>query len=1484
MPSISKIRFTNVVYENGDKRYNDDIFEFDGENGAVLLENGGGKTVFVQTALQAVVPNVSVSDRKIKNTLLLENSPAHIAVEWIINEKPRKYALTSVTLFMKNGEAASYKYVYEYDEGDDESIENIPFVIENQDAGKRASSKDEINEYYVKMSQNRMNAHTFVTKKDYCDYIEDNFKIIPSEWQKIAEINGAEGGVEEFFDACKTTGQLVDNLLIPTVEDALAGEGTKAFADIFEKQREHLKQSKQLRTQISESRTVCDRINEYVNVYKDFSGSQEELDNRKLFLKAIYDFENKEKDENIRKNAANIKENEDNFQKEQLYNMKRASYELRILEDKKNEQYKKYKDFSEEYENLKNINHELLQKYSDLQNAAFKYKIKSEADIEEAEKRKLRDLEQNKEMTDIQSELKENSEKLNGYFKNEENKLKSARNEYKEELSQNNTRLQNIEKHLKEAEKKNNDLNSEKSKNEGQIKVLENDMVKIENAILSNKDKENIKDHLLILKNKVEYLEKNLYDYTSSRNVLKNEKINENNNLNDLRKDLDKEKEINSEFASDIKNIEIKMEEILKYIKEFKSGWFNYDKENIYLKQESILSQIETRVEILRDEKEKCIINERISHRYSDDYKDSEYFTADFYLERLIKKLREDIGYVESGSEYIKKYSRIHDVSIDSLTDTFKYWPITLITSEGNVSKIVDIAEKLNENISYPIIVMSEKEAKKEITEENTILFSNVVIPGLWKNNSDKILFEKWKSEILNKASESTKIRKDKETEFNNACEILKKVRGFYEYCPFEHYKEINALIKNSNEKIRTLQNTVLEKENHIKEIDEEIERINLKEKHDNSEISIVEGQIQKCFDYIGKYNEVNSLKEVIKRIQNEIEGVLLELEKLKKDIDYIKDRIKEKEKDIDEVERNIKELKKDVVYNEVKDYEPVLSDKSVELLKRIRQDINDRLNKKNKDRSSIVERIRSAEEKREIFSKQYEDFKKKLDEDININDALETKQGDEAEIERLNEKILNLKEPLRKKQNEVVKIKSLYDTSYGGYNTQKEKYLNEYERIIEFDVSCEEISNMLYEEKKEIDSKTAALLKEGKKIQKEKDEIEKALYKLEVANGSENFLFDNTKSYELTEEEKQNIPYKRISSVEEHIKKYKDILTTLYNKKEYVVKEKEKFIKFCEDKINDVRLKEMSVSGVRTKDTLQDIEKWQYLMNERILRAIEMAENDIREHDKEIQQFINHIHSYLVTVCEELRSIPKKTRIKIDDVWKEVFIFEVPSWEEKEGRKNISEYIDFVISALEDDKFKDENNLEDAGKVRKEIEKYLVTKQLLKIVMGDKDIKVKCRKVTNDGKMLSAPFSWQVSNSWSGGEKWSKNMSLFLGILNYTAEKRQHIKPSFNKKHYRSVIVDNPFGKASSEHVLNPVFFIAEQLGFQIIALTAHAEGKFIRSYFPVVYSLKLRNSKNNTTQIITKEKEIKYAYFKDRDSETLVRMGGVKQTSFLN
>ncbi len=96
---------------------------------------------------------------------------------------------------------------------------------------------------------------------------------------------------------------------------------------------------------------------------------------------------------------------------------------------------------------------------------------------------------------------------------------------------------------------------------------------------------------------------------------------------------------------------------------------------------------------------------------------------------------------------------------------------------------------------------------------------------------------------------------------------------------------------------------------------------------------------------------------------------------------------------------------------------------------------------------------------------------------------------------------------------------------------------------------------------------------------------------------------------------------------------------------------------------------------------------------------------------------------------------------------------------------------------------FRRRGGKEDHGKVKKAIETWLQSKQLLTNIMGGKEIKVKCRKVTNDGKVSSMYYAWESSNQWSGGgEKWSKNMALFLGILNYVAEKKQHILPKQKK------------------------------------------------------------------------------------------------------
>src|SRR5690606_31706148 len=156
-----------------------------------------------QTVLQGMIPHTDLADRKIKNTLVLENAPAHIAIEWILNERPRRYVVTAVTLFMTDKGLDSYRYVYEYDEGDQNGIEGIPFVREGQ-GGTRPADKGEMLDYYNGMKERYpLSARTFSTIKEYRKFIEEQYHIIADEWESIVTINSSEGGVEAFFEACK---------------------------------------------------------------------------------------------------------------------------------------------------------------------------------------------------------------------------------------------------------------------------------------------------------------------------------------------------------------------------------------------------------------------------------------------------------------------------------------------------------------------------------------------------------------------------------------------------------------------------------------------------------------------------------------------------------------------------------------------------------------------------------------------------------------------------------------------------------------------------------------------------------------------------------------------------------------------------------------------------------------------------------------------------------------------------------------------------------------------------------------------------------------------------------------------------------------------------------------------------------------------------------------------------------------------------------
>ncbi|MBN2222766.1 MAG: hypothetical protein JW708_11210, partial [Vallitaleaceae bacterium] len=425
MPAISKIRLCNILYENGKKRYNDQLFHLDGQNTAILLENGGGKTVFIQTLLQCIIPHISMADRKIKDTLYLENGPAHIAIEWILQDQPRRYGLTCVTLYLENASLNSLKYAYEYSGEEREDIEALPFKVELSKNTYRPATKGEIGDYYQKMTKVSTYAKVFSTIQDYGSYLENNFKIVPSEWRKVATINSGEGNVDEFFNRCKTTAQLLDYLLLPVVAEAMEGDYHQRFAETFEKQREHFQKNRVLNEKIEQASMVKEEINSYIDIYKKYVKTQEESGFLLGKARAQYEFvEEKirllqqEKDSLIGEKEA-IAE----MRKEQL--AREISYKLFEIDERMEEYDQKISLLEEQLTKLLLQRDQAASRRQNIQITKINQLVKEmEGEIQRL-KVEIAIEEKNMPAEDLLKQLEENSSHIKGHFFYELEKLET---------------------------------------------------------------------------------------------------------------------------------------------------------------------------------------------------------------------------------------------------------------------------------------------------------------------------------------------------------------------------------------------------------------------------------------------------------------------------------------------------------------------------------------------------------------------------------------------------------------------------------------------------------------------------------------------------------------------------------------------------------------------------------------------------------------------------------------------------------------------------------------------------------------------------------------------------------------------------------------------------------------------------------------------------------------------------------------------------
>ncbi|MED4301217.1 hypothetical protein P9204_12375 [Geobacillus stearothermophilus] len=1466
MPSISKIRLTNVVYEEGLKRYNDEIFRFGGHNGAILLENGGGKTVFIQTVLQAILPHVDVADRKIKSTLQLENAPAHIAIEWIMNDEPRRYVVTAVSLFMTNNGLDSLRYVYEYSANDPNGIEGIPFVREGKD-GKRPAERGEMQDYYSHMKEKSFLARTFNTIKEYKAFIEEQYHIISSEWESIVKINSSEGGVEAFFDECKSTNQLFDRLLIPTVESSIVGHDGNLFADMFEKQHTSFKHYKKLKETIEENKLIQQELEKYVQTYEQLHQSELVYLKAKQRAKGAWLEILKQKQSCEDERTAIWKKLEEWKNSYDTHKRKSASYEILVEETLWNEFDQQYKmalarrDEKEE---------ELIQQekdYYSLKLAELKEKRKEHEERLAYIEDEMKKLDQADELVSYADELEIAKRTLLGCFMEQLDAIEKEEQGLRYELNPVELRLEQLTKEKEDLERKERHARDHLSGIKSRIDSRTKDIDHLKQQLLANPSQEQVEEEMEKWVQRQQWLDDEIICLQQEIKQLIQEEKEAEARKEVYQHDLSSTKIEQENTAYQLKEIQQEEKALIKKLASLRPQWATL--ESVHINEATIKMRMIEQIEKRTKERNTLLVRERMAYRFVDDYSEQDTFFSDAFLEQQLKSWKNQFDYLVTGVEYLQSLDEKERVK----KKDFQLWPITLITTGKSKERLVEKIKQVNDRLQFPIIVISTEEA---VTIHDEHFPYYWIEPRHWNEVIDSEAFHAWKENIKTGAKETTKLREEKEDEIKAWQDVYRDFQKFLQSHPYEKVENLHKTHVQLVRQIEQLTMTIKNERARIDELRTKIAHYQSQTHLYREEMQGIEGKIEKGKQYLQYKKEVEEEQKKQKQWEETIVSLEKEIKRVNMRIHDVMEQKAAIEERIHSLQRDIYRIKENHEYKSLRSLRPIYSGESEHV---IREKIRELDYKIRQIRTTYGEwKVKQDFEKRELerLTKEIDELKQ---EHTDLDEARPFPSDGHHLLQMLKARMVSLKVEVKNLNDEVQKKLAQEKEQKGKWKSKLEQFQKDYlnQEIFRFTKSLDEIKEELQKEKEDLDKRKAFLDQEKDRIEKTIKNIEEAERSLDRFVEGHHFNAPQIAALPLSEEENLEFTYHRlrfIKSITDNLQSCKNAVEVMKNN---VERAKRLFRDFCNHSIKDVKMRQMALDGIEHKETYEDIIDFKKNMIRSVENATNYANEHIRQKDAELQAFINHIHSHLRTVVEELKQIPKKTRVKVGDDWKQIFTFSIPEWEEEVGKTRIRDYIEWILQQLESERFLNEHGKQDDGKVRKEIEMWLQSKQLLQVVMNNETMKVSCRKVTNDNKVTARSYSWEQSNVWSGGEKWSKNMTLFLGILNYVAEKKQHIQP--NMKRHRTVILDNPFGKASSDHVLSPVFFVAEQLGFQIIALTAHAEGKFLKDYFPIIYSCRLRPSSDANKKVMTKEKWLHYAYFQDHEPKTLDRLGEVEQ-----
>ncbi|PEQ91748.1 hypothetical protein CN481_15780 [Bacillus sp. AFS006103] len=1468
MPQINRIRIINFSYNNNHRNIVDETFDLlQGENALFNLKNGGGKSVLVQLLLQPIIPKTKLMSRRIEDFFKGKKTPSYIMIEWKLEDQGG-YLLTGIALTNKesqvreqadaNNSIKYYTFTSAYRESNAFDIKNIPLIRKQNEKIYIEDFKDTRKLIAAKEKEN--GAVRLFLDEDGADYRRhlESFNIFQDEWKSIIlKINESEGGVIEIFEKCKTSQQLMNDWILKSVEKVVTNEDKdqKKLEQMLENLVEEMISNEQFIYEKDLYTDFLRQSNEFLNKLEELVKSIDQENQLEGNIAKLYYFLKSE----INKMTAEIE------RQNELMMTSQAELKRIDLEERSKAFYDELDNVTRLTESLAEVNNQLTVLSERIERNSKEIKVQQAA----RDYRYIRNLQ--RKIAVIRAEIdkikfnSDHDEKI----KNLEYSLKLAYEKVLSELETKALMIKNSLEKNKDAYKDFNDkivelnvMNDDLRDKKGQVK---NQIVQFE------KNENKIRQELgftyernLLCEIEEDYFDKYFHDLNvrvenlkeeKQRNQLAIEKLDE--KTGDIKEKFKSLRENETNLAIEARQFDHailtynRLEESLepvfvRYNLHFNKR-FHHQENQLFVK-----NQIHKLEKIVRESD----LNSHTIKETITSLKEGTLHVSKEFSQWLINQ---DIEF-ETGEKYLRKqFSHIRE----SLVQQNPILPFAFLLYYDDLEKLKKMEIGCKTHQMVPVLSYNDIN-ETFVVEGNTVyikdklqllcLYDQRMIDA---ENLDGYLAEL--QEELNQVKERLNHYRE---QLEMAREDLRLLKQFdfdkdYLYGLESKKTGLAGQIHSVHDEITALEEeqlSVAENQRQLTERNTAIDRT--LEKEATSKIK-AQGFVQANGEYIHNKLEEQEISSKITKITNDKEAVNNEITRLinEKD-DLIEQRIKIKNSIEDK--RKIYELYKDAPRAVVLNQDIEIMEGQLQALK-----------------SDVTHALESLES----------DFQDKQSELKEKQDGLASYQLEESEYidilfdaGRLTE-LQQISGVLGEEHKKIDQRQRQIDGDLREAQTKRDLAFTEVKKLADSPLDQALIKlnfdNRRKDEKKRIedaDSKIKKLRYDSRSYEKIADKIE---VEIDVMN------FEVNAEYEINQsiDHDYRVLIKELGYLKKENDKYEKNVSSRYSDFKAIYRSKNN--RHIENILDGL---EPLMDGTQSdKNKYYYLGERMLLNNESLTKLIKACEERLSNVEKNKHDMIQHSFLHAKQVYGEIQKIAENSSIKLEGKNRPIPMLKINmeplSETEEENITRMRAYIENCVSIIKKDMTEDKR-LEE---IRKKISKYMSTKELLNVLSDLGKLKIMAYKI--DINVNNSGYkSWeQVMKENSGGERFVSFFAVLVALMSYTRTSMKFEDDYQRNTDTKVLIMDNPFGPISSEHLLKPLFKIAQKYNTQLICLTDLKQNSILNC-FNLIYMIKIRQNVFGTNEYIQLEQQIKEAAMVERDEmleKAVFRASEIEQIS---